>query len=126
MDVPEPFCHQKRDNKSNDRKQSVGSKSFVLMTQETIRQSNKHPRGLVTLCLRPVQPKPSQGMAGKLLVRSGPWCFLPPRHTGHLPVVPCSAPAFPLFLTVLQVLLGPPLWAQLPHPITAELRAGNA
>lgn len=52
MDVPEPFCHQKRDNKSNDRKQSVGSKSFVLMTQGTIRQSNKHPRGLVTLCLR--------------------------------------------------------------------------
>lgn len=59
-------------------------------------------------------------------MRSGPWRFLPPYHRSCLPAVPSSSPAFMPFLTVLSAPLRPPLRAQLPHPINAELRAGNA
>lgn len=59
-------------------------------------------------------------------MRSGPWRFLPPRHTSRLPAVPSSFPAFLPFLAALSALLGSLLWAQPPRPVNVEPRAGNA
>lgn len=78
------------------------------------------------LGLRQVQPEPSRGTAGRLLVRSGPWRFLPPRHISHLPTVPGSSPASMPSLAMLSVPLGSLLRIQPLHPINAEPRVGNA